>query len=182
MSRTLRLAALPSSRSDAKLSSVLRGSMALGGVPGDAGRERCSRERRSGDPAARDVASVFYVAKSENRNQVHYGVHLDASCSPVGTAPVFPYWRMLEHGPLAAEPLLQREVDAYGVAEQHVTERGHGGRRGCRSACTPCPSDRSVLETGRKGDSCDCNGDDGRSRAYRRCSRASSSSCGGPSA
>lgn len=106
-----------------------------------------------GDPAARDVASVFYVAKSENRNQVHYGVHLDASCSPVGTAPVFPYWRMLEHGPLAAEPLLQREVNAYGVAEQHVTERGTEGAR-LSLRLHALPKRPIVLETSRKGDVC----------------------------
>jgi hypothetical protein len=75
----------------------------------------------------RDVASVFYVAKSENRNQVHYGIRLDTACEPVGAEPVFAYWRMLEHGPGATEPLLAREVSAYGVAEQRVVRRGTGG-------------------------------------------------------
>ena len=79
--------------------------------------------------AGRDVASVFLVAKSENKNQVHYGVHLDATCGPVGSVPVFAYWRMLEQGPLATEPLLRREVDAYGFAEQRVVERGPDGGR-----------------------------------------------------
>jgi hypothetical protein len=79
--------------------------------------------------AAHDVASAFFVAKSENRNQVHYGVHLDAACAPAGAAPVFAYWRMLEQGPLATEPLLRREVDAYGFAEQRVVERGAEGGR-----------------------------------------------------
>jgi len=79
--------------------------------------------------AGRDVASVFLVAKSENRNQVHYGVHLDASCAPVGSVPIFAYWRMLERGPLATEPLLRREVDAYGFAEQRVVERSADGGR-----------------------------------------------------
>jgi hypothetical protein len=77
----------------------------------------------------RDVASVFLVAKSENRNQVHYGVHLDESCAPVGSVPVFAYWRMLERGPLATEPLLSREIGAYGFAEQRVVERGVDGGR-----------------------------------------------------
>jgi hypothetical protein len=81
----------------------------------------------SGGAASRDVASVFHVAKSENRNQVHYGVHLDAACAPVGTAPVFAYWRMLERGPAETEPLLAREVSAYGFAEQQVLERGTDG-------------------------------------------------------
>jgi hypothetical protein len=78
---------------------------------------------------ARDVPTVFLVAKSENKNQVHYGVHLDAACGPVGSVPVFAYWRMLEQGPLATEPLLRREVDAYGFAEQRVVERGADGGR-----------------------------------------------------
>jgi hypothetical protein len=77
----------------------------------------------------RDVASVFLIAKSENRNQVHYGVHLDATCAPVGSAPAFAYWRMLEQGPLATEPLLKREIGAYGFAEQRVVERDPDGGR-----------------------------------------------------
>ncbi len=81
------------------------------------------------DGQARDVPSVFFVAKSENRNQVHYGVHLDASCAPVGAQPLYAYWRMLEHGPHATEPLLSREVPAYGIAEQRVLERTAGGGR-----------------------------------------------------
>jgi hypothetical protein len=81
-----------------------------------------------GEPG-RDVASIFYVAKSENRNQVHYGVHLDSACAPAGPDPVYAYWRMLEHGPLATEPLLSREVGAYGFVEQHVIERGPAGGR-----------------------------------------------------
>jgi hypothetical protein len=72
---------------------------------------------------------VFFVAKSENRNQVHYGVTLDTSCRPFGAAPVFAYWQMREHGPQATEPLLAREVPAYGIAWQRVADRGeHGGR------------------------------------------------------
>jgi hypothetical protein len=77
----------------------------------------------------RSVRSVFFVAKSENRNQVHYGVALDASCTPAGPAPVFAYWRMRERGPLATEPLLSLEVPAYGVAEPQQVERGERGGR-----------------------------------------------------
>jgi hypothetical protein len=82
----------------------------------------------AGDGEGPDAQSVFFIAKSENRNQVHYGVHLDPSCVPVGAAPVFAYWRMLEHGD-AIEPLLPRELAAYGFAREKVVERGaHGGR------------------------------------------------------
>jgi hypothetical protein len=76
-----------------------------------------------------DTRSIFFIAKSENRNQVHYGVHLDPDCAPEGAAPVFAYWRMLEHGPDAIEPLLPRELGAYGFGSEKVIERGaHGGR------------------------------------------------------
>jgi hypothetical protein len=87
--------------------------------------------RGDGEPAARgrDVAAVFFIAKSENRNQVHYGVHLDAACAPAGPAPVFAYWRMLEKGPFATEPLLAHETRAYGVADQHVSVRAASGGR-----------------------------------------------------
>ncbi len=75
------------------------------------------------------IQTVFFVAKSENRNQVHYGITLDAACAPAGDAPVFVYWRMLERDPLATEPLLSREVPAYGVAWQRVERRADDGGR-----------------------------------------------------
>lgn len=75
------------------------------------------------------VSSAFFIAKSENRNQVHYGVHVDSACRPIGAAPVFAYWRMLEHGPTATEPLLSREIPAYGLADQRVVEVGTDGGR-----------------------------------------------------
>jgi hypothetical protein len=81
------------------------------------------------EPALRSVRSVFFVAKSENRNEVHYGIALDSTCAPAGPAPVFAYWRMRERGPLATEPLLSREVAAYGVGEPQRIERGDRGGR-----------------------------------------------------
>ena len=77
----------------------------------------------------RIVGSAFFIAKSENKNQVHYGVRVDDACNPVGAEPVFAYWKMLEKGPLATEPLLSREVPAYGIADQRVVERGADGGR-----------------------------------------------------
>ena len=81
------------------------------------------------EPVEPGVRSVFFVAKSENRNEVHYGIALDAACAPTGPAPVFAYWRMRERGPLATEPLLSREVSAYGVTEPQQVERGERGGR-----------------------------------------------------
>ena len=81
------------------------------------------------EPVVSGVRSVFFIAKSENRNEVHYGVALDSACVPTGLTPVFAYWRMRERGPLATEPLLSREVPAYGVAGPQRVERGERGGR-----------------------------------------------------
>jgi hypothetical protein len=58
------------------------------------------------------IPSALVIAKSSNKNQVHYAVEVDESCAPVGPAPVSPYWLMLERGPHVTEPL--------GPSEQHV--------------------------------------------------------------
>jgi hypothetical protein len=107
----------------------------------------------SGQGRLHDVASVFFVAKSENRNQVHYGVHLDEACAPVGRAPVFAYWRMLEHGPLATEALLPLEAPAYGVAEQRVLAHGPTGGQVAVSL-RALPARTIVITTRSQGDSC----------------------------
>src|SRR5437660_6247311 len=76
----------------------------------------------------RTVPSVFFIAKSENKNQVHYGIHLDEACTPAGGAPVFAYWRMLERGPFETEPVLPREVPAYGFVQSTVLRDRPAGR------------------------------------------------------
>jgi hypothetical protein len=85
-----------------------------------------SRVTRGGD-APRDVSSVFFIAKSENKNQVHYGIHLDGGCAPNGTTPMFAYWRMLERGPFTTEPILASEAPAYGFSAQRVVTRDAEG-------------------------------------------------------
>lgn len=72
---------------------------------------------------ASELPSAFFISKSENRNQVHYAVAVDANCAPAGDAPVRPYWRLLEDGPTLTAPLLDREQRAYGIASQSVTLR-----------------------------------------------------------
>ena len=73
-------------------------------------------------PGPHDPASVFLVAKSENKNQVHYGVKLDAACNVIGSSPLYGYWRMLEKkGEI--EPILSREVRAYGLGPVQRIER-----------------------------------------------------------
>lgn len=74
-----------------------------------------------------DVASVFFIAKSENKNEVHYGVRVDDRCAPLGERPVHAYWRMKARGEGVVEPLLPREEGVYGVGRQYVTERREGG-------------------------------------------------------
>lgn len=96
----------------------------------------------------RDVRSVAYVAKSENKNQVHYAVALDERCMPVGPSPVYGYWQMHERGPSVVEPILDREQRAYGIASQSVS----GNRVSVRLRAL---SDRPVVfETSRNGDGC----------------------------
>jgi hypothetical protein len=70
--------------------------------------------------AENDIRSVFYISKSENRNQVHYGIHVDQLCRPDGAHPIFVYWREFEKGPHVVSSLLDREQSGYGIREQHV--------------------------------------------------------------
>jgi Domain of unknown function (DUF4833) len=120
--------------------------LAAGGLGGDARAGEGSVDRWG-------VPSVFFVAKSENRNQVHYGIHLDDQCAPVGDAPVYAYWRMFERGPSATEPLLPRENRAYGIAEQRVLERGP--RRGrTRVTLNALTSRAMVVESYSDGTRC----------------------------
>jgi hypothetical protein len=78
---------------------------------------------------ARGVDSAFFITRSENRNQVHYGVHVDEECRPKGTHPVHAYWRMLEKGAKETEPLLALEGPAYGLMDaQEVLNTPTGWR------------------------------------------------------
>ena len=77
---------------------------------------------------ARPPSSVFHIAKSENKNQVHYGVKLDDHCRPSAKGPVYGYWRELEEGPRATSPILKHEQPAYGLTRprsiKHVSAGG----------------------------------------------------------
>ncbi|QSQ16016.1 DUF4833 domain-containing protein [Myxococcus landrumensis] len=65
--------------------------------------------------ASAQTHSAFFLSRSENRNQVHYALRLDEACRPVGTQPVFVYWRMLERGESEVEDLLGVEQPVYGL-------------------------------------------------------------------
>lgn len=76
-----------------------------------------------------DVHSAFHVEKSENKNEVHYAVRVDAACRPQGKTPVFAYWRRLKKGLRVDEPLTGPGVRVYGASsEQTVTASPTGGR------------------------------------------------------
>ena len=68
-----------------------------------------------------EISSALAIAKSSNKNQVHYAVQVDDACAPVGASPVRPYWRMLEKSPDATEPLGGMEQRAFGIARQDVS-------------------------------------------------------------
>lgn len=70
-----------------------------------------------------DVRSVFRIDKSENRNQVHYGIHLTEACTPRTQTPVYAYWHELERGPNVFLPLLPFEHTAYGIESQRIDAR-----------------------------------------------------------
>jgi len=70
----------------------------------------------------RDPPSIFLIAKSHNKNQVHYSVRTDEGCNVVGPEPLYGYWRMLEkRGEI--EAMLPSEVPAYGVASAQRIEK-----------------------------------------------------------
>lgn len=77
----------------------------------------------------RGTDSTFFISRSENRNQVHYGVRVGEDCRPVGTSPVYVYWRMLEEGDSETEPLLGVEGPVYGLEDaQQVVSSPEGWR------------------------------------------------------
>lgn len=123
------------------------------GVAFAQGGARRAAASAASSPAGRPPASVFHIAKSENRNQVHYGVRVDDDCRPVGATPVYGYWRDFEVGPSARSELLDREQPAYGLTRPRFVEhRDEGGTVSIGLRGFP---DRSIrVETFREGESC----------------------------
>jgi hypothetical protein len=80
-----------------------------------------SPSRESPVPRPSELPSAMVIAKSSNRNQVHYAVAVNESCVPAGPAPVRPYWRMRERGPSVTEPLQAAEQRVLGVDHQEVS-------------------------------------------------------------
>lgn len=97
-----------------------------------------------------DIESAFFISKSENQNQVHFAIHVDAHCVPRTSAPVWNYWRMREEdGPVSLEKVLPREERAYGIASQDVlTRTAWGGTVRLRLRALP---DRAIVLETRQG-------------------------------
>ena len=115
-------------------------------------------------PPGNPVRSVFFISKSENRNQVHYGVRVDAQCRPEGQRPVYGYWRDFEDGPNATSPLLDHQQSAYGLtAPRWVRPANEGGQ--IRISLRGFPDRPLTIETFRGRDGC-------RARAHTTIARA----------
>ena len=70
-----------------------------------------------------DIATLFYIAKSNNRDRVDYGIRLDTHCRPARAEAVFPYWRELEKNPVDVHTLGTFATMAYGVAAQRLERK-----------------------------------------------------------
>ncbi len=71
-----------------------------------------------------DIATLFFINKSDDKNRVDYGIRLDADCVPWEKNAVFPYWRVFEPTP-AARTVELNMLDrvAYGIKSQHLISR-----------------------------------------------------------
>jgi hypothetical protein len=104
------------------------------------------KPRAAAASPAFELPSVLSITKSSNRNRVDYALVVDDSCVPLGTAPVRPYWRMLERSALATETLTGREETMLGVERQSVD--GHRVQLVLRGF----PGRTMVIETQRSAD------------------------------
>src|SRR5262245_57166471 len=72
---------------------------------------------------ANDIRSLFFVAKNENKNEIHYGIHLDKDCIPLGKEPVYGYWQQREAGPNVIEDMNMLDRTVYGIESQSIVKR-----------------------------------------------------------
>lgn len=104
-------------------------------------------------PNSYDGINLFTISKSENRNEVVYAVRVDRNCVPMGTTPVFAYWRMHEKGPAVTEPLLGVEEPAYGMARERELALGANGGT-FEIALRAMPNRPIVVQTKREDGAC----------------------------
>jgi hypothetical protein len=68
-----------------------------------------------------DVATAFFISKSDDRNRVDYGMRLNSQCAPRQKDAIFPYWREFENSPpVRTHSLGMWEWIAYGLSEQRL--------------------------------------------------------------
>jgi hypothetical protein len=92
----------------------------------DAGARDSAAAADAGAASAppRDPRSVFFIQRNKNRNEVHYGVHVDEQCRPLGGEPVYNYWLRLEEGPDVTKPVQLFQQAGYGISRQTVAPTG----------------------------------------------------------
>jgi hypothetical protein len=85
---------------------------------------------RAGEPSfgTNDIETLFFIAKSDDKNRVDYGMRLDKTCAPYGDEPVFPYWREFEPPPpVRTKPMSAFAKMGYGISTQKVVKRSAAG-------------------------------------------------------
>lgn len=74
-----------------------------------------------------DIATVFFISKSDDHNRVDYWMRLDKNCQPLNDEAVTPYWREFEKAPpVVTHAIGMLDALAYGIAAQRVVKRGAG--------------------------------------------------------
>jgi hypothetical protein len=76
-----------------------------------------------------DVRTMFVIGKNTDRNEVQFGIRLDADCVPVSDEPIYNYWRQFEKGPEVTEDLNFLDKTGYGIKNQKVVERKTSGSK-----------------------------------------------------
>lgn len=78
---------------------------------------------------ANDIRSTFVISKNIDHNVVEYGIHLDKDCLPIGSEPMYAYWRQYDKGPNITEDLNFLDKTVYGIKDQSVLHRGSDDAR-----------------------------------------------------
>jgi hypothetical protein len=97
---------------------------------------------------AAEIPDALVITKSSNKNQVNYAVEVDDACAPAGPSPVRAYWRMLERGVNATEPLRDDEARAFGIERQAI-DRAGGGAAGVDVVLRGMPARAITIRTWR---------------------------------
>lgn len=104
------------------------GQLGQPGQIGQLGPRRAEAEESRPTFGPYDIATLFFISKSDDRNRVDYGMRLDQSCTPSEKEAVFPYWREFENSPpVRTHPLKLIEYYPYGVATQRMISQSSTG-------------------------------------------------------